>query len=175
MFWNRFVELCNQKNKSPNGVCADLGFSVATATKWKQGAIPRDTTLKKIADYFGTTASYLKGDPETPDENKNDPPIISESEEKLLELFREVPDADQDMVVKMIESAISARRSAKATEEIASNISRTAASIRRPRTFGLYQGRTGASVPVRGMKAYRPKSRETESAEMIASRKKVSK
>jgi transcriptional regulator with XRE-family HTH domain len=59
MFWNNFVLLCNKKNISPNGACAALGLSVATATKWKKGAVPRDTTLQKIADYFGVTVEYF--------------------------------------------------------------------------------------------------------------------
>ena len=67
MFWDRFVLQCNKINKSPNGVCADLGLSVATATRWKQGSIPRDTTMKKIADYFGTSVSYLSGLTDDPD------------------------------------------------------------------------------------------------------------
>lgn len=62
MFWNNFVKLCNNIGKSPNGVCADLGYSTAIASKWKKGATPRDTTLKKIADYFGVTVDDLKAD-----------------------------------------------------------------------------------------------------------------
>lgn len=66
MFWKNFVSLCNNKSKSPNGVCADLGLSVATATKWKKGAVPRDTTLKRIADYFGvSTTELLTGEKDT--------------------------------------------------------------------------------------------------------------
>ena len=61
MFWENFVSLCNQKGISPNGVCADLGMSNATATKWKNGAIPRATTARKIADYFGISVSSLLG------------------------------------------------------------------------------------------------------------------
>lgn len=64
MFWNNFVLLCNKKNISPNGACAALGLSVATATKWKKGAVPRDTTLQKIADYFGVSTEYLLSDNE---------------------------------------------------------------------------------------------------------------
>lgn len=59
MFWSNFVERCAEKGKSPNGVCAELGFSANTATKWKQGAVPRDTTLKVIADYFGISVTEL--------------------------------------------------------------------------------------------------------------------
>lgn len=61
MFWEKFINLCNQKGISANAVCADLGLSNATATKWKNGAIPRATTLKKIADYFETSTTYLLG------------------------------------------------------------------------------------------------------------------
>jgi transcriptional regulator with XRE-family HTH domain len=82
MFWDKFVTLCSAKGISPNGVCADLGLSTATATKWKKGAIPRDTTLKKIADYFCVSTSYLLGvvdDPEPValvDPSKKEPPMM---------------------------------------------------------------------------------------------------
>ena len=61
MFWENFVSLCTKIGKSPNRVCAELGLSTAVATYWKNGAIPRDTTLKKIADYFGVTPEDLIG------------------------------------------------------------------------------------------------------------------
>lgn len=59
MFWNTFVQLCNERGISPNRVCAELNFSKNAATKWKQGAMPRDTTLRKIADYLGVSVDYL--------------------------------------------------------------------------------------------------------------------
>lgn len=63
MFWKNFVTLCSSVEKSPNKVCAELGLSTAVATYWKNGAVPRDTTLKKIADYFGITPEDLLRDP----------------------------------------------------------------------------------------------------------------
>ena len=62
MFWEILLQLCAERKTTPNSVCADLGLSTAIATKWKKGAIPRDTTLKMIADYFNTTIEYLKGE-----------------------------------------------------------------------------------------------------------------
>lgn len=82
MFWDNFVILCNKKGKSPNGACAELGFSKNTATKWKHGSVPYDTTLKKIADYFGVSVSYLLGAVDDPDPialidpSKKDPPLL---------------------------------------------------------------------------------------------------
>lgn len=82
MFWKRFVALCNDKGISPNGVCSELGLSNATATKWKNGSAPRATTVRKIADYFGVSASYLLGVSDDPDPvalvdpSKKEPPML---------------------------------------------------------------------------------------------------
>lgn len=61
MFWENFVLLCNEKKMSPSGVCSALKFSTTTASNWKNGSQPRDTALRKIADYFGVTVEYLIG------------------------------------------------------------------------------------------------------------------
>ena len=62
MFFYNLVYLCNQKNTTPNAVCLALGLSPAAATKWRSGAVPRETTLLKIADYFGVPVSALTSD-----------------------------------------------------------------------------------------------------------------
>ena len=62
MFWNNLVTLCNKNNTSPTAVANVLGIAIGSITKWKSGSVPRDTTLKKIADYFGVTAEELLGD-----------------------------------------------------------------------------------------------------------------
>lgn len=64
MFWNNFVLLCNQKNTTPSAACLELGYSKTMATNWKKGSVPRDSTLLKIADYFGVSVAYLKGEEE---------------------------------------------------------------------------------------------------------------
>lgn len=95
MFWDKFVTLCSAKGISPNGVCSELGLSTATATKWKKGAIPRDTTLKKIADYFGVSTSYLLGIVDDPDPialvdpSKKAPPLIEKIDEAMLDMSEE--------------------------------------------------------------------------------------
>lgn len=66
MFWKNFVSLCNSIGKSPNAVCAELGLSTAVATKWKNGAVPRSSTLLKIAEYFSVDGGYLLGSTATP-------------------------------------------------------------------------------------------------------------
>ena len=60
MFWDNFVLLCDRTGKSPNAVAAEIGFkSTGTVTGWKDGKIPYERNLKKIAEYFGVTVDYL--------------------------------------------------------------------------------------------------------------------
>ena len=62
MFWNRFIDLCSKKNTSPTAVICELGLSRGSVTNWKNGKMPQDVTLNKIANYFNVTIEYLKGE-----------------------------------------------------------------------------------------------------------------
>lgn len=59
MFWEIFAMLCKSKGLTANAVCKELGFSNATATKWKKGAAPSGKSLQKIASYFGVSTDFL--------------------------------------------------------------------------------------------------------------------
>ena len=48
MFWEKFVDLCNEQNMSPNKVAEILHISSGSVTGWKKGAFPRSTTIKKL-------------------------------------------------------------------------------------------------------------------------------
>lgn len=61
MFWNNLVAICNQHKTTPTAVVGELGIAVGSVTRWKNGSVPRDTTLKKLADYFDVTVDYLLG------------------------------------------------------------------------------------------------------------------
>ena len=63
MFYDKYVELCDQRNISPTAAALEIGLSKATPTKWKtSGATPSGDNLKKIAAYFGVTESDLLSD-----------------------------------------------------------------------------------------------------------------
>lgn len=107
MFWDNFIMQCNQLGKSPNGVCAELGLSTAIATKWKSGSVPRDTTLKKIADYFGVSPESLVSAPTGPVYVKQQ---SEDREQKLLALYDKIE--DKEGLIRFIErlSALSAEQ-----------------------------------------------------------------
>jgi transcriptional regulator with XRE-family HTH domain len=62
VFYKKLIALCTEKNTNPTAVCDTLGFAQSAVTRWKQGSIPRDITLKKIADYFGVSVDALTTD-----------------------------------------------------------------------------------------------------------------
>lgn len=66
MFWKKFERICNERGESPNGVAKNLGISSGSVTWWKKGKVPHNSTLKRIADYFGITVGYFTGDDDMP-------------------------------------------------------------------------------------------------------------
>ena len=59
MFFNRFKDLCDEKDISVYRACTDIGLNRSAVAKWKAGGRPNGTTAAKLADYFGVTTDYL--------------------------------------------------------------------------------------------------------------------
>lgn len=66
MFWSVFVDLCAKRGVSPNAVAKELNLSSGSVTSWKVGAIPRPTTIKRIADYFGVSPDLFLAETDDP-------------------------------------------------------------------------------------------------------------
>ena len=83
MFYDIFVQLAKQFNKSPSAVADELGFSRGTVTNWKKkGITPNIDILIKIADYFDVSTDYLQGRT-----NEKKPPAFAEGFEDELIAF----------------------------------------------------------------------------------------
>ena len=61
MFFDKYSELCKKKGKTPTGVAIELHVSRATVNYWKNGNVPKQDTLIKIANYFNVSVDYLLG------------------------------------------------------------------------------------------------------------------
>lgn len=65
-FYDRFINLCNKKEDengtpfSPSKAAEEMGFHRCDVTRWKNGAVPRDASLHKIAAYFGVEFDDVK-------------------------------------------------------------------------------------------------------------------
>lgn len=67
MFYENYVMYCKKIGKSKTDVAKQIGKTSKSVTGWKNGAVPRNDTLKKLADYFGVTVDDLLAD------NKKEP------------------------------------------------------------------------------------------------------
>ena len=71
MFWSVFVGLCAKRGVSPNAGAKELALSSGSVTSWKGGAIPRPTTIKKIADYFAVSPDLFLAETDDPSIKKS--------------------------------------------------------------------------------------------------------
>lgn len=107
--YERLCLLCEKKGIKGGKMCVDLGLSKSAMTDLKSGRKKGFSAeiAQKIATYFGVSVGYLLGEEtEENEEIKKTPSEISEGEQKLLELFRRVPENQQPMVLQMIEVAL---------------------------------------------------------------------
>ena len=103
MFWEKYVMLCANKGISPNAVAKELSISSGSVTNWKNGAIPQNLALKKIAEYFNVTVDYLLGKTDNPASSDGVSSVtgLSDIEIRLIRAYRENADM-QSAVNKLL-------------------------------------------------------------------------
>lgn len=93
-FYERFVELCQERNSSPAAVAKEIGLSNSATTAWKRGAKPKYETLEKISSYFDVPVSELLNASQLPDEKiklheYSDEFVVLNTDQQELEAFHE--------------------------------------------------------------------------------------
>ena len=93
------------RGRDQKEVAEIVGVAPSTFNEWVKGKkYPRIDKIEILANYFGILKSDLIEDKEvksTPEE-----PMLSEGERMLLELFRRVPEDQQQLVLQMIRVAL---------------------------------------------------------------------
>lgn len=100
MFWNNFLAECAKKGKSPAVVAEELGFSNSATTCWKNGSLPRMSSRKKLADYFGITVDELMG-------TKKEPAGMGELNDvkkQVVELMDDMSQEELDALFTLLKS-----------------------------------------------------------------------
>lgn len=105
IFASNLKKYMEVKGKSRNDISEALGISYFTVSDWVNGKkYPRMDKVEMLANYFGIQKSDLienKTVKNTPEE-----PKLSEGEKMLLDLFRQVPEDKQELVLQMISLAL---------------------------------------------------------------------
>ena len=66
LFFDNFDRYCKQLGKTNSEVTKAIGLDPSSCTGWRNGSVPRNSTLKKLADYFGITVEELMGTKKEP-------------------------------------------------------------------------------------------------------------
>ena len=98
--------MCAKHNKSASKVAEEIGLSRASANGWRNGAMPSEVNLQKIADYFGVTVEYLKGEEQ---EQKNPSTPRDERIDDIYELVKDLSDTDM-VALKAFAAGLKANR-----------------------------------------------------------------
>lgn len=94
-FYENYVQLCNQINKSPSAVAIELKIGKPSVTRWKSGVKPRYATAMKVANYFGVTVEDLMGESKGEGIKKDliqKDEAVSEPKQKLLDAIDDLTD-----------------------------------------------------------------------------------
>ena len=93
-FYENFVRLCAQSGKSLAYVAREVGVQKSTVSRWASGSVPRDTTLARLAAYFGISVDELVGNSKVEpqeSESKNTAEDKAEGLAVALEALRNQP------------------------------------------------------------------------------------
>ena len=88
-----------------------VGVGKSTVRKWETGMIAnmKRDKIALLAKALGTTPAYLMGWKEETDSAAPDELQLTEGEQMLIDLFRRVPEDQQQLVLQMIRAALGSR------------------------------------------------------------------
>ena len=98
MFYINYVALCNKIGKSPSAAAEEMGFKRSVVTRWSKGSTPRQSTLQKVAEYFGITVDELLGKEKQPADGE-----LSDEEKAMLDLFRRASEDSRRLALLALE------------------------------------------------------------------------
>ena len=105
-FAKNLVYYLNISGREQKEVANEIGVATSTFNDWATGKkYPRIDKIEKLANYFRIKKSDLIEDKKsTPDEQ-----TLTEGEKMLLDLFRQIPEEQQQLVLGMIRVALNTK------------------------------------------------------------------
>ena len=109
MFYERYLELCEQKGLTPSAAAKQAGFTKGTVSVWKkkyeagQDASPETAVITKICDFFGCSASWLLD--MDGQEKKPTPEDGSErdyGDSVLMDAFKQADESTQEAILLLL-------------------------------------------------------------------------
>ena len=103
LFAKRLKEARNARNISAKELAEHLGINKSTIHRYETGELKgiKQPTIQAIAEYLQVNPDYLIGTSDSMYAVKEAKADITDEEKMLLELFRRVPEENQQMVLNI--------------------------------------------------------------------------
>ena len=101
MSYLTFIELCSKIKMSPSAVAEEMGFKRSVVTRWRNGTVPRDANLQRIADYFGVPVETL-----TAGQKETAPTVTDERDLEMLSLLSRLTPEQKEMLLLQIKGLL---------------------------------------------------------------------
>ena len=112
MFYDKILALCDKQNITISRLIQDIGLSKANATYWKKGAMPKISTVKKVAEYFSAPVEYFLDDTLTDSDFQPSPTKsnhildqlndLDPQEDELLKVFKTLSNKNKALALARI-------------------------------------------------------------------------
>lgn len=102
LFVENIKKLCLLKGLKPTVACKDSGVGSSFISDINRGQTPSVAKVQMLANYLGVTTSELLGETKKPTVQDDG---LTEAEQALMDLFRQLTPDQQDMVIRMVQAA----------------------------------------------------------------------
>ena len=93
---------CAERGITPTSACEASGAGRNFMDNIKKGGVPSVIKVKLLANYLGVTTSELLGEKIEPTVQDDG---LSDAEQALMDLFRQLTPDQQDMVIRIVQAA----------------------------------------------------------------------
>lgn len=102
-FVQNIKKYCELKGVKPTVACRESGVGTSFINNIeKRGSMPSVEKVQLLADYLDITTSELLGETKKPTVQDDE---LTEAEQALMDLFRQLTPDQQDMVIRMVQAA----------------------------------------------------------------------
>lgn len=102
LFVENIKKLCFLKGLKPTVACKESGVGSSFISDINRGQTPSVAKVQLLANYLGVTTSELLGETKKPTVKDDE---LTEAEQALMDLFRQLTPDQQDMVIRMVQAA----------------------------------------------------------------------
>ena len=102
LFVENIKKLCLLKGLKPTVACKDSGVGSSFISDINRGQTPSVAKVQMLANYLGVTTSELLGETKKPTVQDDG---LTEAEQALMDLFRQLTPDQQDMVIRIVQAA----------------------------------------------------------------------